>query len=1331
VTATVANGGIVDVGQIPLGLDRNFGGPGNSVVAQSSEINPGQAAEFRVTYAYGGSSAVPATIRLGIPAGAALVPNSVTLNGAPVADPSVVDGFAEVTLPDLNPGDTGTLHYAVQTTSSTPSGPLTAIVRMRYGSSGDALIGSATTTVVGVTLAAPTVVNGLTAAVTGHAPAGSVVNVYDEFGEQVGSAIATAGGLWQATVTLANRGEGHTYSLQASTTVAGAAVRSDTQWVTHNSHSVQPTSVSISQPDGRLVSFDPSTGVARFPYVFVPGMGLNVSACFPSGTQVKDMSARIGPQLHGASAVGVLYGSASPGFVSDATPRSNSALIDANQAPTSLDSAALVGGSGGCYSAQLNPSVSELGAIYLDYTANPAPFNASELEMPGGAATESLPPALASHTGDQLVDDGNGTRTFTATLPAVDGSVTLTGTMRTVDYAPTADDSQAAAAAGVPVYGLSQSISASSDSVSGVVHAYIPQSWLQAYLPAGTAGVVSSQQLAAHAAGLHSADIVIPVAKAIEVTLNVAATGHSLQDALGAGGPYDQLSKLLDEVDNSSCADEADKQNLRNYLSNIADVVRNQQIAGAAVSLFGVIVGFGLGPIGSIVAGAAIDLAMDALQNKTLRDAAKVVHDDLAFCEQDVQVDDEVADPDWVIDPSGFTYEAVTANRLSGVTATLLQSDSPDGPFHVWDAAAYGQQNPLTTDAQGKYGWNVPFGYWKVAYTKPGYQTAYSQVFQIPPPRFDVNVGLTRIAAPTVALTRATSGATSSVTVGFDDYMDITTVTGRIAVVGANGNPVSGSVQPVDAQAAPDGKQLAKTFRFTPDQPFADGAGLTVNVDELVRDYAGHTLDAAFSQVVTATAPATPAPVSDVRAFAIDAHTMRVEWTTPADDGGSPLTGVRVTASNGAVLDLPADATAATLDGLAAQTGYTVTVAAVNAVGAGPAQSAIATTPPLSVDQAFGSFHLPPTIDGGASGEGTVTLPSPASGDTNVALSSDSPVASAPHGVTVPAGQATATFAVTTTNPVLDTNVTITATRGGASLEAPLTVRHVDVPLQATASTGSVALSWTAATDSDVVGYRVLRAVGDGDFAAVADVDGLGTTTYTDSGLDAGTTYRYRVLARFAGSPAYPWSSVAEATTPVVITPVSLSATASPAAPTYGQDVTVHVTMTPAVSGATVTVAEGATTLGSGTTGDDGTADIAVSGLHVGAHQLTVSYAGSATTTPATTTVSVTVAKAATTLTVDAITSLRDLLALVFGRHEVTARLVRASDGAPVAGQQVVIDSWKGSFCTATTDADGVARCPVPPRLRSVVLLGQVHASFPGSGDYLPSSVGTLERPGR
>ncbi|HVT77361.1 MAG TPA: fibronectin type III domain-containing protein, partial [Acidimicrobiales bacterium] len=492
-----------------------------------------------------------------------------------------------------------------------------------------------------------------------------------------------------------------------------------------------------------------------------------------------------------------------------------------------------------------------------------------------------------------------------------------------------------------------------------------------------------------------------------------------------------------------------------------------------------------------------------------------------------------------------------------------------------------------------------------------------------------------------------------------------------------------------------------------------------------------HTLDAAFSAALTASAPATPGLVNDVRAFAVDAHSVVVKWTAPADDGGRPITGYQVSVG-GHSLDVAADATSATINGLAPATDYTASVAAVNAIGTGAAQSVIVTTPPLSSSEAFGSVQVPSPIDGGTTVQGTVTLPEAATTDTTITLSADGAVASVPPSVTVPAGQTTATFAVTTVNPVVDTDVTLTLTRGGASEDVPLTVSHLDVALQATPSASGVALSWAATSDGDLTGYRVMRAVGDGSFTALADVD-ASTTSYTDTTAAAGTAYRYQVFALLQGT-AVPWSTIADANTP--LRSVTLSVTSSPSAPVEGGDVTVDVVATPADAGALVQVAEGTTVLGSGVVDADGSVAIVLHGLAAGGHQLTVTYAGGATTLPATGSITVTVAPAqhqpvATTLTVDPLRSLWDLIALALGRYRVTAHLVRADTGAPIAGQQVTIDSWAGAFCTATTDTTGAASCPVPPRLTGIVLTGQVHASYAGSAEYLPSEFGSDSPPGR
>jgi mannan endo-1,4-beta-mannosidase len=77
----------------------------------------------------------------------------------------------------------------------------------------------------------------------------------------------------------------------------------------------------------------------------------------------------------------------------------------------------------------------------------------------------------------------------------------------------------------------------------------------------------------------------------------------------------------------------------------------------------------------------------------------------------------------------------------------------------------------------------------------------------------------------------------------------------------------------------------------------------------------------------------------------------------------------------------------------------------------------------------------------------------------------------------------------------------------------------------------SATLSWTASTDNvGVTGYDVLRAPGTsgGTFSLVGSI---GTTTFTDTGLTASTTYRYQVRARDAAGNNSANSGTATATT--------------------------------------------------------------------------------------------------------------------------------------------------------------------------------------------------------
>ena len=103
-------------------------------------------------------------------------------------------------------------------------------------------------------------------------------------------------------------------------------------------------------------------------------------------------------------------------------------------------------------------------------------------------------------------------------------------------------------------------------------------------------------------------------------------------------------------------------------------------------------------------------------------------------------------DHPFIEDPSGYVYEGIESNRLSGVTTTLYYSGSRTKPTsnavesQKWNSEAFGQMNPLTTDALGQYLWMVPDGWWQVKYEKAGYETVYSQWLPVPPVQTEVNV---------------------------------------------------------------------------------------------------------------------------------------------------------------------------------------------------------------------------------------------------------------------------------------------------------------------------------------------------------------------------------------------------------------------------------------------------------------------------------------------------------------------------------------------------------------------------------------------------------------
>jgi hypothetical protein len=179
----------------------------------------------------------------------------------------------------------------------------------------------------------------------------------------------------------------------------------------------------------------------------------------------------------------------------------------------------------------------------------------------------------------------------------------------------------------------------------------------------------------------------------------------------------------------------------------------------------------------------------------------------------------------------------------------------------------------------------------------------------------------------------------------------------------------------------------------------------------------------------------------------------------------------------------------------------------------------------------------PPSVEGGNSAQGQVTLSAlaPAGGIVISLSSSDTAVANVPASVTVPQGAASATFAVTSRAVTATTAVTITGSHGGNTRSATLTVTPSSAPPAAPTLVSpengarvppnvSIPFTWNAVAGAAT--YEIQIDESDRFTAPfVGTQAGLTQTQYTQTF----TTERrcwWRVRGRTAGGTNGAWSAV-------------------------------------------------------------------------------------------------------------------------------------------------------------------------------------------------------------
>ena len=329
-----------------------------------------------------------------------------------------------------------------------------------------------------------------------------------------------------------------------------------------------------------------------------------------------------------------------------------------------------------------------------------------------------------------------------------------------------------------------------------------------------------------------------------------------------------------------------------------------------------------------------------------------------------------------------------------------------------------------------------------------------------------------------------------------------------LQIVASDGN---GDALTFSATGLPAGLTISASGLVT-GTPTAAGAN---SVTVTANDGRGGTGSATFSWPIAA-APDTAAP-SVPGSLAVSATTqtsISLSWSASTDTGGSGLAGYRIYRNGSATALTSTTATTYTNTGLGANTTHTYRVTAYDVAGnesaaAGPVTATARDVTAPSVPSSLSVSGTTTTSISLSWGSSTDTGGSGRAGYRIYRNGSTTPLASVTGRTFTDSGLVTGT-----TNTYRVTAYDNAGNESGPVGPVTGTARDAKAPsvpqgLQSSNVTAnSLTLTWSASTDtggSGLAGYRVFR-----NGTLVATVT---TTSFTNTGLTANTTYRYRVAA--------------------------------------------------------------------------------------------------------------------------------------------------------------------------------------------------------------------------